>query len=83
MSAASSPMRIRWLRSWTRATVATRSHTWGCWRMYGSVGLASLPASPIRVSCSGTAPLRRGRLLEELQPQPRAFQMSVLLTLGH
>lgn len=31
-SAASSPMRTRWPRSWTRATVGTRSHTWGCWR---------------------------------------------------
>lgn len=65
MSAASSPMRTRWLPGWTRTTVATRSCTWGCWRMCGSGGLASLPASPTLDSCSGTAPCHPGA------PSPR------------
>lgn len=60
MSAASSPMRTKWLPGWTRTTVAIRLRTWGCWRMCGSGGRASLPASPTPDSCSGRTPCYPG-----------------------
>lgn len=57
-----------------RATVATRSRTWGCWRTCVYGGPALLPASPTLGSCSGTAPCFWEPRVPSVCPPPAGLQ---------